>query len=48
MTDGTFLLVASVVAAVFVIAVLAINRDPVRRNPHTDAERPRWHTRTRS
>jgi hypothetical protein len=48
MSDGAFLLVASVVAAVFVIAVLVTNPNPERRNPHKDAERPRWHTRTRS
>jgi hypothetical protein len=45
MTDGTFLLVASILAAVFVIAVLVTNRDPAHRNPHKDAERSRWHTR---
>ncbi len=45
MSDGTFLLLASVVAAVFVIAVLVTNPNPERRNPHKDAKRPRWHTR---
>ena len=48
MTDGTFLLLAAIVAAVFVIAVLVSSPNPERRNPHKDAERPRWHTRPRS
>ena len=30
------------------IAVLVSSPNPERRNPHKDAERPRWHTRPRS
>ena len=47
MSDGAFLMLAATVAAVFVIAVLVTNPNPERRNPHTDHQRQRWHTRPR-
>jgi hypothetical protein len=44
MSDGAYLLTASLVALLFVLAVLATN--PERRNPHVDARRQRrWWTR---
>ena len=45
MSDGAYLLLASVVALAFVLIVLGTN-PPEGRNPHVDARRQRrWWTR---
>ena len=43
MSDTGFLILAVFVAGLFVAGCVLTN--PERRNPHTDADRPRWHTR---
>jgi hypothetical protein len=45
MSDGAFLILAALVVTAFIVGVLASTPDPTRRNPHTDEQRPRWHTR---
>ena len=47
MSDGAFLLLAAAVTVAFIVAVLATSPDRTHRNPHTDHQRPRWHTRPR-